>query len=287
VNIRPDTNGRTNRVRSGQGIIDEYALNIFTDGSSYPDRKRAAGVGVRLVWVNEDGNEEFEDYAPTGWQKATVDEMEIEACIVAIQEATNTFPDLKRFKRILIFSDSRYVVENYVRAMHVWPNKRWLGANGMPVENIDLWKRLKREVNKCPIKVDIEWVKAHKSNKHNQAADKLAKQSAAMPFNRPLSNSETTSKWSDRKTKRGCVPVIGQETKIRIVSREHVKRAKTNEYRYEIIDPDDKSFKDLDFVYCDEFLSRNKCYRVRFNTEQGKPFIVEVLEELDCSKYKY
>lgn len=269
------------------GIVDEDALNIFTDGSSYPDKQRAAGVGVHLVWVNESGNEEFSDYAPTGWEKATIDEMEIEACIVALQEANSIFSDLKRFTKILIFSDSRYVADNYVKAMNVWPNKKWLGSNGMPVENIALWKRLRKEVNKCSIRVELEWVKAHKSNKHNKAADQLAKQSASMPFNKPLSISETTSKWSDRKTKRGCIPIFGQETKIRIVSREHVKRAKTNKYRYEIIDPDDKSFQDLDFIYCDEFLSRNKCYHVRFNTEQKKPFIIDVIEELDCSDYKY
>lgn len=274
-------------MRLGLGIIDEDALNIFTDGSSYPNKQRAAGVGVRLVWVNEAGDEEIEDYAPTGWQKATIDEMEIEACTVALLEANRVFSDLKRFKRVLIFSDSRYVVDNYIRAMNIWPNRKWLGKNNMPVENIDLWKRLKKEVKKCPINVDLEWVKAHKRNKHNKAADELAKQSVSMPFNRPLSHSETTRKWSNRKTKRGCVPVFGQETKIRIVSREHVKRAKTNEFRYEIIDPNDESFKDLDFIYCDEFLSRNKCYHVRFNTEHEKPFIIEVIEELDCSEYKY
>lgn len=274
-------------MRTGLGIIDEDALNIFTDGSSYPNKQRIAGVGVRLVWVNEAGDEEVEDYAPTGWQKATVDEMEIEACTVALQEAHRVFNDLNRFKRILIFSDSSYVVENYFKAMKIWPNRRWLGANNMPVANIDIWKRLRREVNKCSIKVDIEWVKAHKSNLHNRAADKLAKQSASMPFNRPLSNSETTRKWTDRKTNKGCIPIVGQETKIRIVSREYVRRAKTNQYRYEIIDPEDQSFKDMDIAYCDEYLSRNKCYQVRFNSEQNKPFILDVISELDCSEYKY
>lgn len=274
-------------MRLGKGIIDEDALNIFTDGSSKPMKQRAAGVGVRLVWVNESGDEEIAEYAPIGWQKATIDEMEIEACTVGLQEANRIFKDMKRFNKILIFSDSRYVVDNYSSAMNVWPKKKWLGKNNMPVANIDLWKRLRKEVRKCPIKVDMEWVKAHKGNKHNQAADNLADQSASMPFNKPLSHSETTRKWSDRKTKKGSIPIVGQETKIRIVSREHVKRAKTNQYRYEIIDPEDKSFKDLDFVYCDDFLSRNKCYLVRFNSEQDRPFIVDIIQELDCSTYKY
>jgi ribonuclease HI len=55
-------------MANGQGIIDEYALNIFTDGSSYPNKKRAAGVGVRFVWVNDTGEEETEDYTPVGWE---------------------------------------------------------------------------------------------------------------------------------------------------------------------------------------------------------------------------
>lgn len=269
------------------GIPDEEALNIYTDGSSYPNKQRAAGVGIRFVWVNESGNEETEDYAPVGWQKATVDEMEIEACTVALKEAQRLFEDMSRFRRVIIFSDSLYVTGNFVKAMNVWPNRAWRGANGVPVENIELWKRLRKEVNACPIRVKVEWVKGHKSNIHNRAADKLAKKSASMPFNKPLSISETARKWSDRKTKRGCVPVAGQEVKIRIISREYKKRAKVYEYRYEVIDPADTSYKEVDFVRCGQGLSRNKCFLVRLNSDQNNPCIEELIEELDPKDYKY
>ena len=274
-------------MASGLGIIDEYALNVFTDGSSYPKKKRAAGIGICIVWVNESGDEEFEEYSPPGWQNATIDEMEIEACTVGLQEANRFLKNRNNFKRVLVFSDSRYVVDNFFKAMHVWPKKRWIGANGMPVENIELWKRLRKEINRCPINVNIEWVKAHKRNKYNRAADKLAKQSAALPFNKPFSFSETTKKWSGRSTKRGCVQVTGQEIKIRIISREYKTKAKIYEYRYEAIDPDDRSYKDLDFVFYDEYLSRNKCFQVRFNSDQKRPLIIDVIEELECSNYKY
>lgn len=274
-------------MTSGLGIIDEDALNIFTDGSSYPHKQRASGIGVCLVWVNEAGDEEFEEYAPPGWQKATIDEMEIEACTVGLQEANRFLKEKNNFKRVLLFSDSRYVVDNYFKAMNIWPKTRWMGANGMPVENIDLWKRLKKEVNKCPLKVDIEWVKAHKRNVYNKRADNLAKQSAKMPLQKPFSHSDTTKKWSDQSTKRGCVPVVGQEIKIRVISREYKKAAKTYEYRYEVIDPRHASYKDLDFVYYEEYISRNKCILVRLNNEQNRPYIEEVVEELECSEYKY
>lgn len=273
-------------VISGAGIPNEYALNIYTDGSSYPDKQRAAGIGVRFVWVNAAGDEKTHDYSPTGWKSATVDEMEIEACTVGLTEARELFPDMSRFTKILIYSDSLYVTSNFTRAMNVWPTRAWRGASGVPVENIDLWKRLRKAVEACSIRVDVKWVKAHKSNLHNRAADKLAKQSAAMPFNKPISISQTTSKWSPRKTKRGCVPIQGQEMKIRIISTEYKKPDKAYEYRYEVIDPASASFQDLDFIRYDQILSRHKCLLVRFNSDLSNPRIEEVIAELDPNEYK-
>ena len=82
----------------------------------------------------------------TTWvTNATIDEMEIEACTVGLQEAKRFLKEKNHFNRVLIFSDSRYVVDNFFKAMHIWPKKRWLGVNGMPVENINLWKRLRKE----------------------------------------------------------------------------------------------------------------------------------------------
>lgn len=97
-------------MSNGLGIIDEESLNIFTDGPSYPHKGRAAGVGVRLVWVDDKGDEVISDYCPPGWEKATIDEMEIMACSVGLQEAQATFSDFSHFKKIIIFTDSRYVV---------------------------------------------------------------------------------------------------------------------------------------------------------------------------------
>lgn len=271
----------------GQGIIDETALNIFTDGSSFPQKQRAAGVGVIFVWVDEQGHEVTDGFSPPGYKSATIDEMEIQACIVALQEAMRLFKDLNQFKRILLFSDSRYVVNNFSSAINIWPKRKWLGANNLPVANIELWKKLGREVRQVPLRVDLQWVKAHKRNRHNSAADKLAKLSASVPINKPLSVSATTRKWSDRMTKPGSVLMKGQVTKIRIVSHKLQPKANITKYRYEVIDPGSEFFKDLDFVYCSEILSRNKCYEVQFNREQMRPTIVNVLAELDGDNYKY
>jgi ribonuclease HI len=38
-------------VITQSGFTTKEALNIYTDGSSFPNSKRAAGVGVVLMWV--------------------------------------------------------------------------------------------------------------------------------------------------------------------------------------------------------------------------------------------
>lgn len=269
------------------GIHDEEALNIYTDGSSFPNKKRAAGVGVVLMWVDEAGDPQTSEHAPTGFQSATIDEMEIQACIEGLQEAKRVFPDMSRFQRVLLFSDSQYVTDNFVKAMNVWHQKGWRGANGTPVKNIDLWKRLRKEVNACSLRVEVRWVKGHKSSVYNKAADRLAKKSAAMPFNKPLSVSQTTRKWSDRKTQRGCVTFDGRTVKIRIISSKYQKHAREYEYRFEVIDPEDRSFGDVDFVWHKHLHSRNKCLMVRLNSDPRHPEIEEVIDELDPADYKY
>ncbi len=274
-------------MANGRGIIDEEALNIFTDGSSYPLKQRAAGIGIRYVWVNSTGDEETDDYAPPGWSSATIDEVEIKAVTAGLIEAKRMFGNLVKFKRILVFSDSRYVVNNFIKAMNIWPKTRWRGANGMPVSNIELWKGLGRAVNSIHLRVDVEWVKAHKSNLHNRAADKLAKTSASTPINKRFSISETTKKWSDRKTVRGCIAPKAQLLKVRVISRKFITKAKTSEYRYEVIDSEAPCFKDVDFAYSEATLSRNHCYVVRLNDDSSKPTFLEILEELDIDDYKY
>lgn len=43
-------------------ILDESAINIYTDGSSYSG-PRSGGVGIRFITVGDDGHEVVEDHA--------------------------------------------------------------------------------------------------------------------------------------------------------------------------------------------------------------------------------
>jgi ribonuclease HI len=51
-------------------IIDENAINIYTDGSSYTGPRRG-GMGIVFVTVNDEGHEVVEEHQPLGHRGAT------------------------------------------------------------------------------------------------------------------------------------------------------------------------------------------------------------------------
>ena len=119
-------------------MIDENALNIYTDGSSR-SKPRTGGVGIRYIYVDTLGEEVIEDLFSPGYKGATSNEMEINACILALK---NSSPFLQKrfYHKIIISTDSQYVVDNYRNAMFLWPRTKWLKKAGAPVLNAHLGK---------------------------------------------------------------------------------------------------------------------------------------------------
>jgi len=116
----------------------ENALNIYTDGSSL-SHPRLGGIGIRFVTYDSRGEEVSEDVEVPGYKNATNNQMELYACVAALKEALR-YKDLSLFDSIAIHSDSRYVVDNYRKAMFEWPKTKWTTRGGPPVLNADLWK---------------------------------------------------------------------------------------------------------------------------------------------------
>jgi len=123
-------------------MIKEDALNVYTDGSSYSG-PRSGGIGIRFVTVDDAGDEVVEDFPMPGYKSATNNCMELYACVVALKQASK-YPKISKLNRICIFTDSRYVVDNYSTAIYQWPKQKWMTKSGTPVLNADLWKKLVR-----------------------------------------------------------------------------------------------------------------------------------------------
>ena len=122
-------------------MYDHNALNIYTDGSSLPTPRRG-GCGIRFVFPEFLGEDEIiKDFCSIGYKGATNNQMELEACIYALNEVIK-HKELKRISRVVIHTDSMYVQDGYKSALFVWSKNGWRTSLGKPVLNSEQWKKL-------------------------------------------------------------------------------------------------------------------------------------------------
>ena len=264
-----------NRVLSM--FIDD-AINVYTDGSSFSG-PRLGGIGIRLVIINQSGDEEFEDVLLPGHAGATNNQMELYACIQGIQKAMH-HPAFNNCRSVAIHSDSQYVVDNKDRALFSWSRNKWRNSQGKPVDNAPLWKELLKTVRKCPKKVKFYWVKGHAKDQHNKAADKLAKQSARTAINRPLSIVKVRKKRSPKSVEPGCVPMHNQRISIRIITDEYLRLQRCYKYKYEVISKSSPIYGNIDFAFSEILLNAGHSYSIRFNDNLRNPTIIKMIREL-------
>lgn len=259
-------------------MIEEDALNIFTDGSSTRS-PRNGGVGIRFVTIGPDGYEDVQDIQFSGYKNATNNQMELKACALALQEAIGLYMT-ELVSKVLVFTDSTYVSDNHTKAMFQWPKTRWLNRHGRPVLNADLWKELIRYQRKIRKRVEIRWVKGHSKNHHNRAADRMARQSARMAVNKPLSIVHVRRKLSEHSVDVGSVEMQGQRLSIRIVTTEQLKVHKLWKCKYEVISRASKFYGNVDIIFSDTLLSAGHCYFVKVNHDTHNPRVEKQYREL-------
>ena len=265
-------------------VIDETALNVFTDGSCFSHPRRG-GLGAKFIWVNEKGEEETSDYLPIGYKGATNNQMELQVCIDVLKAvwANNTPIDLGSVSKVIIYSDSMYVVDNWDRAVFEWSKSGWLSREGKPILNAQLWRELVKLRLKIRKRVEIKWIKAHKDDQNNKAADKLAKASART-FTKPhLTIVNVRKKLSDQPTVAGSVDLVGQKLKIRVIDDEWMKVQRCFKYRYEVLSKRSNSYKCVDWAFSESeiLLSAGHVYSVRFNSNMNNPRIVKIYREYE------
>ena len=257
---------------------DENALNIYTDGSSFSSPRRG-GIGIKFGFPDYTNKGE-QDFAPEGYVGATNNQMELKACIVALKQVSK-FSELQQVSRIIIHTDSLYVVDNYTAAKYRWPKNQWKKSTGAPVLNTELWKDLIRKVQKIRKRVDIEWIRGHSKNKHNKAVDKLAKKSAKTATKRLPGFVNVRRKLSDKSVEYGSVKMLGQKISIRIITSEYLRSPhKIWRYKYEVISKKSRFYKNVDIIYYHGVLRQRYSYSVSLNKNKDYPQISNVLREI-------
>lgn len=100
-----------------------------------------------------------------------------EAEILAATYAMDKALELK-VSSLEIRADSKYTIKGATEWMGGWKKRGWTKADGLPVENQDLWKDLSDRMDKLKaekIHLKWQWVNAHKGTPGNEEADQAAK----------------------------------------------------------------------------------------------------------------
>jgi ribonuclease HI len=111
-----------------------------------------------------------------GEVETTNNRMELTAAIRALGA-------LKRPCRVILSTDSRYVMDGLTKWIHGWRRNGWRTADRKPVKNADLWRELVEAAR--PHLVEWRWVKGHAGDPDNERADRLACDAVPQPGKRP------------------------------------------------------------------------------------------------------
>lgn len=85
----------------------------------------------------------------------------------------NALKCLKKKSDIIIYTDSKYVLEGITKWIFNWKKNNWKSSTKKEVKNCQLWIELDAQTSKHNIK--WVWVKGHSGNKYNEIADELAR----------------------------------------------------------------------------------------------------------------
>ena len=133
-------------------------VTIYTDGACRGN-PGPGGWGALLV-LNEKKRE------MCGGEKGTTNNrMELTAAIEGLGA-------LKKPCKVLLVTDSQYVLKGVTEWMAGWKKRGWKTAAKQPVKNVDLWQKLDLALG--PHDVKWEWVKGHAGHPGNERADQLA-----------------------------------------------------------------------------------------------------------------
>ena len=109
-------------------------------------------------------------WAAGGWPESTNNRGELTAVLELLRATAGAGEDL------LVQADSQYVINSLTRWMKGWKRRGWRKADGRPVLNDDLMKRLDEALRGR--KVRFEWVRGHVGHPLNEAADARARAAA-------------------------------------------------------------------------------------------------------------
>lgn len=138
-------------------------VTIYCDGACAVHTDQVGGYAAILKY-----GEECEEIVG-GMQNTTNNQMELMSAIVAFRAVNDLFEGPCK---IVVISDSQYVVKGMSEWLPNWQKKGWKTANKKPVSNKELWIELLALSERH--EVMWKWTKGHSDCEENNKCDKLA-----------------------------------------------------------------------------------------------------------------
>jgi ribonuclease HI len=133
-------------------------VQIYTDGAC---RGNPGPGGWGALLIAGERRKEV-----SGAEAATTNNrMELKAAIEGLSA-------LKRRCRVLLYTDSKYVLQGITQWLPQWKARGWRTAAREPVKNQDLWERL--DAAAAAQDIEWHWVKGHSGDDGNEYVDALA-----------------------------------------------------------------------------------------------------------------
>ena len=135
---------------------------VFTDGSTINNGKRNAKGGIGIFFDDDSPDNLGEEFNINGKTSNNICELE------AVRRAINIIIKKKEFKsnnKILICSDSTYVIDCITKWSNTWEKNGWMrrnkGGKKVPVKNVELIKEIKKLYYQYTIQ--FKHIKAHRN----------------------------------------------------------------------------------------------------------------------------
>ena len=139
-------------------------VQAFTDGACLGN----PGPGGWAALLRAKGTERM---LAGGEPATTNNRMELMGAIAALEALT-------RPCKVVLYTDSRYVMQGIEEWVPKWKANGWRTADKKPVKNQDLWERLSQAVS--PHQVTWQWVKGHNGHVENERVDVAARKQAEL-----------------------------------------------------------------------------------------------------------
>ncbi len=134
-------------------------VEIFCDGAC-SGNPGPGGYGAILRYNGQ------EKEVCGGALQTTNNRMELTGAIAALKQ-------LKRSCRVVVTTDSQYLVKGMTEWLAGWQRKSWQNSKKEPVLNRDLWEELAKLAGQHSI--EWRWVRGHNGHAENERCDCLAR----------------------------------------------------------------------------------------------------------------